>query len=301
MPDARHVEIDVRQQVGGGAPHARQLVEVRAIGEEPQLGDVGGRPRPHPAILGHAEPAGRRLAGEHQRRALVHLHDGVQVLGVGERDHPVRRRHRREGRRVLRVAEPGVRIPRGDARAALAERAQLGALRGERLAARGAEGILEQREAHVGLARAVARFGLGHARPRVAPARHRDRGGRGPRARHAGLPERAHRLERLAAREQGHPDPVRRRSRRTGASRSDCGVFPPQVVRMRACGADAEAARSACVRCRRSRGTRWSRRRACRRHRAARARHARRRRRAGQRPPSARAAPVRRADRRGDR
>jgi hypothetical protein len=57
MPDARDVEVDVRQQVGGGPAHARQLVEVRAIGEKPQLGDVGGRPRPHQAILRHAETA----------------------------------------------------------------------------------------------------------------------------------------------------------------------------------------------------------------------------------------------------
>ena len=120
------------------------------------------------ARLGHAEFAGLGQARHQDARRLVHLHDGVQVLGVGKAHHPVALGDGDQLFGRARNGEPGVAIARSDFCERRKKLAQPLLVIGDAPLVPGAQGVLEQ---GIGVDRppqAVPRLVRRHAGPRVA-------------------------------------------------------------------------------------------------------------------------------------
>src|SRR5438552_9065333 len=194
------------QECGPGAPHAGQAVVVDAVEEVPVLDHVDAGPGIDPAVLGDPEAAGGVVGSEHDGSPLVDVEDRVHELRVRKADHAVLGRHGAELPGALAVAEPGVRIARGERGRAGGEVGELAPMGGEAEAARGAKRVLEQGVGRDRLRRPVTDLELARAGPSVAPARRVLGTRRGPGDAPSGAPEGAGRVPRLGARDQRHRD-----------------------------------------------------------------------------------------------
>jgi len=162
------------RRVGRGATPGSGDIRVGGT-DERAIEDEAGTVRPgsmttllEEIARGPAEAAGGGSAREQEGGALVHVHDRVQELRVGEADHPVLGRDGRERRGVLAVAEPGKRVAGGDGGARGGKGAEFAPVFGEREPAGGAEGVLVERIALDRAGRPVAGLELADAGTGVA-------------------------------------------------------------------------------------------------------------------------------------
>src|SRR5438094_609040 len=159
-------------------------------------------------VLGQVPAVGVHQTERVARRAQPRDdgNDGVHELRVRKADHAVLGRHGAELPGALAVAEPGVRIARGERGRAGGEVGELAPMGGEAEAARGAKRVLEQRVGRDRLRRPVTDLELARAGPSVAPARRVLGTRRGPGDAPSGAPEGAGRVPRLRTRDQRHRD-----------------------------------------------------------------------------------------------
>ena len=151
-------------------------MEVLPLQRIPEIGGVGAAVQIDEAVLRHPQLARLGQAGDQHGGRLVHVHDGVEVLGVGEAHHAVALGDRDELLRRARDREPGQRIVArhvGEWREQLPHPALVFR---NRTAVAGPQRVLEQRIGVDGTPKPVAGFIGRHAGPRIAdPLRRRQR------------------------------------------------------------------------------------------------------------------------------
>ena len=132
--------------------------------DEPRVVGVGAREREDPALLGHSRRPGRLGRAHDVARTLVDLQVGRAQLGVGERDHAVRRTGGDDLGRRARRADPGVGVAGGHLAEARPQRADARRVLLERPPVGGPERVLEERVGVNGQQHAAVDLEVGRAR-----------------------------------------------------------------------------------------------------------------------------------------
>ena len=168
MADVGQAHAGHLQRTLAGQPHGRARMEVLAVERIPEVRGVGAAVQIDEFVLRHAELTGGLQAGDQHAGRLVDLHDGVQVLGVGEADHAVAVGHLDQLLRRTLDWEPGFRVLRRDLGERCEQLAKPLLVVGDRASVSRSQRVLEQRVAVDGPAQAVLGLIGRDARPRIA-------------------------------------------------------------------------------------------------------------------------------------